>query len=69
MEIEQLLDKKRNLLYHQGASSPNSNASPLIAGVLQTMEDNQPRNELLARIFCIIKFRDIVNKLNRQLYE
>ena len=36
-EIGQLLDKRGDVPYHQSASSPDSNASALIAGVVNTI--------------------------------
>ena len=74
LEIEQLLDNKRDVPYHQSASSVDSNASPLIAGIVHTIKDNyynQPTNDSLTRdtiFFRILeKFGDSINKLNQQL--
>ena len=73
VEIEQLFDNKRDVPYHQSASSPDCNASPLIAGIVHTMEDYQTKNDSLARdttVFRILeKFGDIINNLNQQLYK
>ena len=70
---EQLLEKERDIVYYQSAQNPNTNISPIIAGDVHTMEDNQPQNESLSRdttVFCILnKLSDIINNLNQQLHE
>ena len=73
VEIEQQLDTKGDVPYHHSASSRDSNASPLIAGIVNTMEDDQPKRESLARdktVFRVLeKFGDIINIWNQQLHE
>ena len=68
-----MLAEKRNIVYDESASSPNSNTSPMLTDDVHTMEDNVPQNELIPRdttVFCILdKLSEIINNLNQQLHE
>ena len=70
---EQLLEEKRDIVYDQNASNPDSNTIPMITDDVHTMEDNIPQNELILRdttVFHILdKFSDIINDFHQQLHE
>ena len=74
MGSEQLLKKKHDMVNHQSVLNPvSNNVSPMIVVVAETIDDNQPKDELLSRdrsAFCILKkFSDIIHDSNQQLHE